>query len=44
MTKAEVNLLNKYIKMCEKLKTFPKSNKNINKDYIEYKEKERLLG
>ena len=39
MTKAEVNLLKKYIKVCEKLKTFPK----VNKDYIEHKEKERLL-
>ena len=43
MTKAEVNLLNKYIKMCEKLKTFPKSDNNLNKNSIEIKEKERLL-
>lgn len=44
MTKAEVNLLKKYIKACGKLKTFPENNKNTNKNYIEIKEKERLLG
>ena len=43
MTKAEVNLLKKYIKVCENLKTFPKSNDNLNKNSIEIKEKERLL-
>ena len=43
MTKAEVNLLKKYIEVCEKLKTFPKNNKNLNKNNIEIKEKERLL-
>ena len=43
MTKAEVNLLKKYIEVCEKLKTFPKSNDNLNKNSIEIKEKERLL-
>ena len=43
MTKAEVNLLNKYIKMCKKMKTFPKNYKNIKNDNIEYKEKERPL-
>ena len=43
MTKAEVNLLKKYIEVCEKLKTFPESNDNLNKNSIEIKEKERLL-
>ncbi len=43
MTKVEVNLLNKYIEMCQKLKTFPKNNENLNKNNIEYKGKERLL-
>ena len=43
MTKAEVNLLKKYIEVCENLKTFPKSDDNLNKNNIEYKEKERLL-
>lgn len=43
MTKAEVNLLKKYIEMCQKMKTFPKNNENLNKNNIEYKEKERLL-
>ena len=43
MTKAEVNLLKKYIEVCEKLKTLPKNNKNLNKNSIEIKEKERLL-
>ena len=43
MTKAEVNLLKKYIGVCEKLKTLPKNNKNLNKNSIEIKEKERLL-
>ena len=33
MTKAEVNLLKKYIEVCKKLKTFPKT-------YIDKKEKE----
>ena len=32
MTKAEVNLLKKYIEVCEKLKTFPKNNDNLNKN------------
>lgn len=43
MTKVEVNLLKKYIEVCEKLKTFPKSDNNLNKNSIEIKEKERLL-
>ena len=43
MTKAEVNLLKKYIEVCEKLKTFPKNNDNLNKNSIDIKEKERLL-
>lgn len=43
MTKAEVNLLKKYIEVYEKLKTFPKSDDNLNKNSIEIKEKERLL-
>lgn len=43
MTKVEVNLLKKYIEVCEKLKTFPKSDNNLNKNNIEYKGKERLL-
>lgn len=43
MTKVEINLLNKYIETCQKLKMFPKNNKNLNKNSIEIKEKERLL-
>ena len=43
MTKAEVNLLKKYIEVCEKLKTFPKNNDNLNKNNIEIKEKEGLF-
>ena len=43
MTKAEVNLLKKYIEVYENLKTFPKSNDNLNKNSIDIKEKERLL-
>lgn len=43
MTKREADLLKKYIEMCKKLKTFPKSNDNLNKNSIEIKEKERLL-
>ena len=43
MTKAEVNLLKKYIEVCENLKTFPKNNDNLNKNSIDIKEKERLL-
>ena len=43
MTKVEINLLNKYIETCQKLKTLPKNNKNLNKNNIEYTEKERLF-
>ena len=37
MTKRETDLLKKYIEMCKKLKTFPKT-------YIDKKEKEGLFA
>lgn len=43
MTKRETDLLKKYIEVCENLKTFPKSDDNLNKNNIEIKEKEGLF-